>query len=107
MRTASCAYCPSIARGPPPKACAPTGDPSGTLAPVTDVSQLATTFMSDRHAFTRGFVRHAHRAFGATDLMSLEMANRAIATVEMGRSKINHLVEAYFMSDSYACAIAQ
>ena len=91
----------------PPKACAPTGDPSGALAPLTDVSQLATTFMADSHAFTRGFVRHAQRAFGAGETMSLEMANRAIASVASSRSRIPHLVESYFMADSYACAAAQ
>lgn len=91
----------------PPKACSATGDPSGPLTTVADVSALASTFMSERNAFTRGFVRHAQSAFGTTELMSLEMANRAIASVASGRSRIGHLVESYFMADSYACAAPQ
>ncbi|MDB5217646.1 MAG: hypothetical protein JWO86_5573 [Myxococcaceae bacterium] len=91
----------------PPKACAATGDPSGPLAPVSDVSQLAATFMADRNAVTRGFVRHAQHAFGSTELMTLEMAKLAIASDEAGRSRIGHLVEAYFMADSFACGTAQ
>jgi hypothetical protein len=90
----------------PPKACAPTGDPSGALAAITDVSQLATTFMADRNAFTRGFVRHAHRIFGTSEVMTLEMSRRVIASVAAGRSKVGHLVQAYFMADSYACGEA-
>ena len=91
----------------PPKACAATGDPNGPLGSVSDVSQLAGTFMADGNAFTRGFVRHAQHAFGTTELMTLEMANRVLASVEAGRSRIGHLVEAYFMADSYACGAAQ
>ena len=58
-------------------------------------------------AVTRGFVRHAQHAFGTTELMTLEMANRAIASVDANRSRIGHLVEAYFMADSFACGTVQ
>ena len=91
----------------PPKACAATGDPMGPLGPVTDIAQLAGTFMADQDALMRGFVRHAQHAFGATDLMTLEMANRVIASAEANRSRLPDLIEAYFMADSFACGTAQ
>jgi hypothetical protein len=90
------------------KACVATDDPAQPYLAIKDLNELTQFMMRDPDSVTRGFVRHAHRAFpsgpDAPSFPTLEMEVKALLQVDAGKGKLPDLVAAYFGSDSFACA---
>jgi hypothetical protein len=91
----------------PVKACVAVGDPSTALVPVSSVGDLAGRLIDGNPgALARGFARHANRAFSkaAAPRVTVEMLTRSMEAFGSGKTTILDLLEAYFLSDSMACA---
>ncbi len=93
----------SVSTSGSPAACILEG--SSTYVPVKGVADLANKLMSNKAGLSRGFMRHAHRAFQNSPNITLEMGLRAMQVYDGKTQHLPDLVRAYFLSDSLACEV--
>jgi hypothetical protein len=86
------------------KACAVTGRSDKPTVPLKTVADLAGYIMQNKSALVRGFVRHAHRAYSVSQTVNFDLVYAAIEAYAAGKNKVPDLLEAYFESETFACA---
>ena len=86
-----------------PKSCVATGNKAAPYAAVADIAQLVEEYLKNTTSFSRGFTRHAQRAFMNQSAVTLEMSVKASAAYEAGKQKLPDLMKGYFLSDTLTC----
>jgi mono/diheme cytochrome c family protein len=86
-----------------PHSCIASGNKAQPYIAVSDIGQLVDEYLKNTTSFSRGFTRHAQRAFMNQTQVTLEMSIRASTAFDQGKQKIPDLLKAYFLSDTLTC----
>ncbi len=90
-----------------PRSCVASGNAAQPFIPVADIEKLVDEYLKNTTSFSRGFTRHAQRAFMNQTQVTLEMSVRATTAYDKGQQKFPDLLKAYFLSDTLTCETEQ
>ena len=86
-----------------PQACAVSGPKPEDVVKFNNVADLVGELMKNGDALASGFARHAQRAFGNRENISLDLILDVRANWRENKRSLDQLTKTYFLAENFSC----